>query len=30
LPHLEEFARRADELFAVKPHIRLMTMISQR
>ena len=30
LPHLKEFARRADELFAVKPHIRLMTMISQR
>jgi quinol monooxygenase YgiN len=30
LPHLEEFARRADELFAVKPHIRLMTMISER
>jgi quinol monooxygenase YgiN len=30
LPHLEEFARRADDLFAVKPHIRLMTMISER
>jgi quinol monooxygenase YgiN len=30
LPHLKEFARRADELFAVKPHIRLMTMISER
>jgi len=30
LPHLKEFARRADELFAVDPHIRLMTMISER
>jgi quinol monooxygenase YgiN len=30
LPHLKEFARRADELFATKPHIRLMTMVSQR
>jgi quinol monooxygenase YgiN len=30
LPHLNEFARRADDLFAVKPHIRLMTMISDR
>ena len=30
LPHLKEFAKRADELFAVKPHIRLMTMISER
>jgi quinol monooxygenase YgiN len=28
LPHLEEFARRADELFAVPVHIRKMTMIS--
>lgn len=27
-PNLHEFARRADELFAVPPHIRLMTMIS--
>jgi quinol monooxygenase YgiN len=30
LPHLKEFARRSEELFAVKPHIRLMTMISNR
>lgn len=30
LPHLDEFARRSDELFAVPVHIRLMTMISQR
>jgi hypothetical protein len=30
LPHLDEFARRAPELFAVPVHIRLMTMISQR
>jgi quinol monooxygenase YgiN len=30
LPHLEEFARRSDELFAVPPHIRKMTMISKR
>jgi quinol monooxygenase YgiN len=28
-PNLHEFARRADELFAVPPHIRLMTMISK-
>lgn len=27
-PNLHEFARRAGELFAVPPHIRLMTMIS--
>lgn len=30
LPHLEEFARRAPDLFATKPHIRLMKMISER
>src|SRR5665213_1474627 len=28
LPHLQEFGRRSDELFAAKRHIRLMTMIS--
>jgi quinol monooxygenase YgiN len=30
LPHLAEFAARADELFAVEPQIRLMTMIGGR
>ena len=28
-PNLHEFARRADDLFAVPPQIRLMTMISK-
>ncbi|PDQ20202.1 antibiotic biosynthesis monooxygenase [Mesorhizobium sanjuanii] len=28
-PNLHEFARRAGELFAVPPQIRLMTMISK-
>jgi quinol monooxygenase YgiN len=30
MPHLKEFAARKDELFAVEPQIRLMTMISKR
>jgi len=28
MPYLQEFAARKAELFAVEPHIRLMTMIS--
>ena len=28
-PNLREFARRADDLFAVSPQIRLMTIISK-
>jgi len=30
MPYLEEFARRAPDLFAAEPHIRLMTMISAK
>jgi quinol monooxygenase YgiN len=30
MPHLEEFSRRADDLFAVPVQIRLMTMVSSR
>jgi quinol monooxygenase YgiN len=30
LPHLTEFAKMAPQLFARDPHIRLMTMISDR
>jgi len=30
MPYLAEFGRRAPELFAADPHIRLMTMISPR
>ncbi len=30
LPHLTEFAKMAPILFAKDPHIRLMTMISER
>jgi quinol monooxygenase YgiN len=30
LPHLQEFAVRAKDLFAVPPHIRRMTMITAR
>ena len=30
LPHLAEFAKMAPILFAKDPHIRLMTMISER
>jgi quinol monooxygenase YgiN len=30
MPHLAEFGRRKDELFAADPHIRLMTMVSKR
>ena len=30
LDHLKEFARRSNELFAVPPQIRKMTMISER
>jgi len=30
MPYLKEFAARKNELFAVDPHIRLMTMISKR
>lgn len=30
LPHLQEFAARAKDLFAVPPHIRKMKMISAR
>ena len=30
MPHLAEFGRRKDELFAVDPHIRLMTMVTKR
>ena len=30
MPYLHEFVRRKTELFAVEPHIRLMTMISER
>ena len=29
-PHLQEFAERGKDLFAVPPHIRKMTMISAR
>lgn len=29
MPHLKEFARKAPELFAVDPQIRLMTMASK-
>jgi quinol monooxygenase YgiN len=30
MPHLQQFARRAEELFAVPVHIRKMTMINKR
>lgn len=30
MPYLKEFARRAPDLFAVDPHIRLMTMVTRR
>ena len=30
MPYLKEFARRAPDLFAADPHIRLMTMISRK
>ncbi|GAB5467516.1 MAG: hypothetical protein Kilf2KO_05460 [Rhodospirillales bacterium] len=30
MPYLAEFIARKDELFAVEPHIRLMTMVSEK